>query len=457
MTEGIAIRFLVSEDCGYFGSTIGQVLARNGFSGAVGQALSLHIADSEVLLVGVGSRDLLTPEKYGRAAGIAGGKVNAGEVITIDTGSGFVGPSIEQIQWAILEGLFFGSTRANLPGDHRIHWRGVVQPPEQLIERARITGIARAKVAEWVDAPPNKLSPEALASQATAWVSKWGVRVKSYTGSALGELGAGGLIAVGSGSSRPPVLLHLSSGPADVEPELLVVGKGITFDSGGLSLKSADELMNMKFDMAGAAAAIAGVAIAAQMNPRIRVDAVVALAENLTGSSAFRPGDVVTTIGGKSIEILNTDFEGRVVLADALSFGQRLQPKRIVDFATLTVSVVLALGTEIAGFFSNNDEMAVQIKNSADLGGEPLWRMPLDSRYDVQLTSDIADIKNFPGNKYGRSITAARFLSQFVDEATPWTHIDISGPAWAWNESTTKGGTGFGVATISRFLEMIDS
>jgi leucyl aminopeptidase len=449
---GLVVRFIATNDWQRLEPTQRSLAERTGFGAKPGDVFAQVEDRCQILLVGVGGIETLSAEMLVKAGATAAHHLHDDELITIEVSESIQRWDGGSFHWPIQEGISFFSARLHGPKSLRIDWSSGNQPDKALILNANTSGAARAKAADWVDAPPNLLTPEKFAEEAIAWTVQWSVRHRAYSGQDLVSLGAGGLRAIGSGSSNQPVLLHLSSGPSELNPALVIVGKGITFDSGGLSLKSPDDLMAMKCDMAGAAAAIAGVAIAAQLYPTLRVDSVVALAENVVGPDGCRPGDVIETINGKRVEILNTDFEGRVVLADALSFSTSLHPKRIVDLATLTMSIVNALGRQIAGLFTENHLLANQLQAASVAGGEPLWRMPMDSRYDDQLSSEIADIRNFPADPHARNITAARFLSNFVDPSLPWAHLDIAGPAWSQRIPGQRGGTGFGVSTLSHLL-----
>jgi len=451
------VNFVTCSDWAKEDAALRAAAEHSGFRAASGEIYAAINELGENVFVGVGSAGSLSAEILNKAASAVAGRAKSGEALRVDVSAEIVARMGNDLHWPILEGITFAAKRVNGPNSIEVAWHPEIRPSESVIASATVTGQARAHAANWVDLPPNVLTPDRFAAEAIEWVSTSSIRATRYAGVELEKLGAGGLIAIGSGSSNPPVLLHLSSGPSDIDPHLVIVGKGITFDSGGMSLKSPDELMTMKHDMAGAAVAIAGVYIAAQLCPSLRIDAVVALAENIGGAGACRPGDVVSTINGKTIEILNTDFEGRVVLADALAYAMQLRPKRVLDFATLTNSIIQALGRQIAGFFTDDEEMSRQVQRCSSAAGEPMWRMPMDSRYDEQLKSELADLRNFPGESAGRSITATRFLSHFIDASLPWTHVDIAGPAWSAQSPGQLGGTGFGVATISRLLDLIDS
>jgi len=299
-----------------------------------------------------------------------------------------------------------------------------------------------------------QLYPATFASQAQAVARKHGLRAKVLKPEQLEKLGMKLILGVGAGSSRSPRLVHLTYAPAGAKKSapVVLVGKGVTFDSGGLSLKPAGSMADMKSDMAGAAAVLATMQTIARLKPKVTVHGIMGLAENMPSGTAIRPGDVIESAAGKTIEINNTDAEGRLVLADALHYAAGLKPGRIVDLATLTGACVVALGNHTVGAFSNDDDLVEEIIASADAAGEDFWRMPLTDALGEQLKSDVADMKN-TGERWGGAITAALFLREFVGD-TPWTHLDIAGPATSTKQrgATTKGGTGVAVATLANWL-----
>lgn len=305
-----------------------------------------------------------------------------------------------------------------------------------------------------VNEPPMSLTPAALAEAAERMCAEEGLECAVITPEEMEKRGMGGLLAVGGGSANPPRLIHMKyrPSPAKRARRVAIVGKGITFDSGGLSLKPADSMRNMKMDMAGAAAVIGAMKAVCAVRPRTEVHGIVASAENMTGPAAYRPDDIVTPMNGKTVEIVNTDAEGRVVLADALGYAVELGAQEIVDLATLTGACVVALGVNTAGVMGNSPEVVKNILRSAAAAGEAMWELPLSDDLRKDIEGDFADIKN-AGGRAGGAITAALFLEHFVSE-TPWAHLDIAGPAFAdkGNDWNPKGATGFGVRTILDYL-----
>ncbi len=321
-----------------------------------------------------------------------------------------------------------------------------------------INGVSLAR--DLVNQPPNNLHPEALVAVAKkiAKASAGQITVKILDEAACAKLGMGSYLAVGAGSEFPSRFIHLTYTPrAKSKQSFAIVGKGITFDSGGLSLKPADSMMTMKCDMGGAAAVLGLFTTLAELQPKVVIHGIIAAAENMPSGKAMRPGDIVTAMNGKTIEILNTDAEGRLTLADALSYAVTLEPTAIVDLATLTGACVVALGEEIAGLMSTDEDLAVDLLAAADRAGEKLWEMPLPPRYKSLIESDVADLRNIATSRYGGSLTAGLFLQEFVG-TTPWAHLDIAGPAFAERPMASylsKGGTGYAVRTLAEWLSVL--
>lgn len=300
--------------------------------------------------------------------------------------------------------------------------------------------------------PGNLLFPEILARQADEMARKYGFGCKAYDEKALEELGAGCILAVGCGSCHPPRLVVLEYAPKGHEQDkpLIFVGKGLTFDSGGICLKPAANMGQMKCDMSGAAAVLAAVAVAAQSGLERRIVGLLACAENLPDGRAYRPGDVITALNGQTVEVVNTDAEGRLVLADALAYAQKeWTPAAMIDIATLTGACAVALGTSLAGLFCDDDALAERIGAFGAAAGEHYWRMPLWKPYKEVLKSKVADIKH-TASREGGAITAALFLKNFVAQGQLWAHLDIAGVDWNANNTPLclEGPTGFGARTL---------
>ncbi|MEI9991551.1 MAG: leucyl aminopeptidase [Rhizomicrobium sp.] len=309
-----------------------------------------------------------------------------------------------------------------------------------------------------VNEPPNVLSPAEFARRVKANLSKLGVSVEILGEAQMKKLGMGSLLGVGQGSERESqlVVMQWNGGRKKKDTPVAFVGKGVCFDSGGLSLKTGAGMMGMKGDMGGAAAVVGTMQALAARKARVNAVGVIGLVENMPDGKAQRPDDVVKSMSGQTIEVLNTDAEGRLVLADALTYTQRtFKPKFVIDLATLTGAIIMALGPEHAGLFSNDDRLAHRIGEAGKAVGEPVWRLPMGPAYDKLLRSKIADMKNIGGPNAG-SITAAQFLKRFVEDDRPWAHLDIAGVAWQDGEQRALApswGTGWGVRILNELVE----
>jgi leucyl aminopeptidase len=317
--------------------------------------------------------------------------------------------------------------------------------------QALANGVALAR--DLVFEPANKLYPVAFADRCVS-LSELGLEVEVLDEADMEALGMGALLGVGQGSRRESRMVVMNWRGGKDEAPLALVGKGVTFDTGGISLKPPKGMEDMKWDMGGAAAVTGAMAAIAGRKVARNVVGVIGLVENMPDGNAQRPGDVVTSMAGKTIEVINTDAEGRLVLADALHYTEtRFEPAMMVNLATLTGAILVSLGKEYGGLFSNSDELAAQLTQAGMATEEKLWRMPMGKAYDKMLKSHIADMKNI-GGPYGGSITAACFLERFVSK-TPWAHLDIAGKAWSDKATATvpKGGTGFGVRLLNRLID----
>ncbi|MGN6499420.1 MAG: leucyl aminopeptidase, partial [Tsuneonella sp.] len=308
---------------------------------------------------------------------------------------------------------------------------------------------------ELVTEPANVIYPETFVERCRARFEGTGVEIVVLDVEQMTELGMGALLGVGQGSDRPSRLLALKwmGGEQGARPTAFV-GKGVTFDTGGISLKPGPGMEDMKWDMGGAGAVAGAMLALARRKAKANVVGVCGLVENMPDGKAMRPGDVVTTMSGQTVEVLNTDAEGRLVLCDALHWVQQeFEPAAIIDFATLTGAIIISLGNEYAGLFANDDALAERLTKAGQETGDKLWRLPLGPAYDKLLDSPIADMKNIGGRGAG-SITAAQFLQRFIKDGTPWAHCDIAGMAWADKDGRTwgKGATGYGVRLVDRYV-----
>jgi leucyl aminopeptidase len=307
---------------------------------------------------------------------------------------------------------------------------------------------------ELVNAPPNVVTSLTMAQTAQELAKDYGLTLEILEREDCEKLGMGSFLGVAKASDLPPKFIHLIYYPPTTPRRKLgIIGKGLTFDSGGLNLKvSGSGIENMKMDMGGSAATLGAAKAIAQIKPDVEVHFITAVTENMISGGALRPGDILTASNGKTIEVNNTDAEGRLTLADALVYGEKLELDAIVDLATLTGACVVALGDDIAGLWSNNQDLVQELKQASAKSGEPLWEMPLQDSYFEIMKSPIADMKN-TGSRSGGAITAALFLKQFI-EKTPWAHLDIAGPVWADKESgiNNQGATGFPVRTLVNWV-----
>lgn len=318
---------------------------------------------------------------------------------------------------------------------------------------AQATALAR----DLVNEPASTMNPQFLADTAIRIAKEnKNISVKVLEEAEVKKMGMGAYLGIAKGSVEKPKFIHLIYKPnAKAKDKVALVGKGITFDSGGLNIKPFEGMINMKIDMGGAATVLGVFEVIAKLNPKVEVHGVIAACENMPSGNAVRPGDVLHSMSGQTIEIANTDAEGRVTLADALHYIQQKGVKKIVDLATLTGAVVIGLGPNYAALFASDDKMSKQILDSAKKEGEPLWPLPLAKEYKDFNESKIADIRNIPNTRGGGTITAALFLKHFVADDVAWAHIDIAGPVYAekdFNSYTPAGGVGFGVRTLLDWL-----
>ena len=442
------------------GGLIGKLVANNTWNGAAGKVLELHFVTgmkvSSIILVGLGEVAKITPAGAFQAAA-AGAKTAAGRkrssvAFAVDNlpESCHLQAVIGSLCGGVGQDLFKGE-RSLFAWDQTI-W---LDMPEKVVSEGTKTAAAMNWARWLVNLPPNHLYPERFVELAEAYLQDAPVAIEVWDERMLRQQNCNALLAVAQGSSKPPRLLIATYTPENSSGNsIAIAGKGVTFDSGGLSLKPTDSMTTMKCDMAGAATAIALIKLAADLKLKQQITVAVGLVENLISGSNFKLGDVIQSRKGKTIEILNTDAEGRVVLADVLDVLVERKPAAIVDLATLTGACVVALGTDIAGVMGNDQAMVGLIQQAADKGGEYVWQLPMHSFFNEHVTSKIADLKNVGDGRWGGAITAAKFLEQFVGN-TPWCHLDIAGPAFfdkprPWMDA---GGTGCMVRTLIGWLK----
>jgi leucyl aminopeptidase len=326
---------------------------------------------------------------------------------------------------------------------------------EAAVREGVILGESQNFARSLVNEPGNYLTPTAMGQRAAAMCGEQGLQCEVHSTDKIKELKMGAFWAVAQGSAEPPALIVMRYEPPNAPkdgPVLALVGKGITFDTGGISIKPADGMEKMKYDMAGGAAMIGAMRAIAQLKPNVRVLGVVCAAENMPSGKAYKPGDLAVAMSGKAIEVINTDAEGRMVLADGLHYARQLGATHLIDAATLTGACVVALGMVNAGVFSNDDATCQRFMKALEISGEKFWRLPVEDEYRDMIVSDIGDIKN-TGGRWGGAITAAMFLKEFVED-TPWIHLDIAGVAWMEEQKPwiAKGPSGIAVRSIVEWV-----
>jgi leucyl aminopeptidase len=416
-----------------------------------------------VVAVGVGDyTDEVDGEAYRRAAGAAIRALAGTTRVAIAVGNPAGVRAVAE--GALLGAYSFDTYRVSSVTDHKQPVREIVlvvpdakdKAVRAAVKRAEIVAAAVALTRDLVNTPPSHLHPAELAEIARTEGSKAGLSVEVLDEKALRRGGYGGILGVGQGSAAPPRLVHLSyKGGRGTKAKVALVGKGITFDSGGLSLKPATAMEEMKMDMGGAAAVIATMRAVAELGLKVDVEAWIPMAENMPSGAAIRPSDVLTMRSGMRVEVTNTDAEGRLILADAIARAAEDKPDVILDIATLTGAQLVALGARTTGVMANEDDLRGAVVDAADRAGEPSWPMPLPPELRKGLDSEIADIVN-SGPREGGMLIAGIFLKEFVPEGVRWAHLDIAGPAYNSAEGygyTPHGGTGAGVRTFVQFLE----
>jgi leucyl aminopeptidase len=458
-----------------------QACRDEDFKGKPGQVVIFNarggLAAKRILVAGLGERERYSPETARQFAGTSaraalkvGAKAMALQLSVPDAPA--PADRVIALVRALAEGTSLGIYAYN---EHRTRERREPSLSEVRIAFAAedVQGVKGATLREavargarvadavnlarsLVNAPPNVLHPAELAERARKVAKAKELGCKILGPRELEKLGMNLHLGVGKGSANEPRLIHLTYTPADRQAgarAVAIIGKGLTFDAGGLSLKTAEGMMEMKVDMGGAAAVLATMQAIADLKPACTVHGIIGAAENMPDGAAIRPGDVIRSKKGLTVEVLNTDAEGRLVLADALSYASDLGVTEIVDLATLTGACMVALGRVVAGAFFNDEDLARRFGAAWEASGELFWRMPLQPELRDQLDSDVADLKNL-GDRYGGAITAALFLKEFVEPGIRWAHLDIAGPVLATKDAghQVKGGTGFGVRTLVEYL-----
>jgi leucyl aminopeptidase len=442
-----------------------ELRASGEFTGKTGELAVLHqapgLAAKRLVVAGAGKRSAFDAAALRRAVGSAVRTLKQKGVKTLawwlqdgDAAAGVEGAILGNFEPDVHK----TSSKESKPLESFLVVASASKEVQAAFERGKILADAQNFTRELVNEPANLMTPMLLADRARAMAAEVGLECEILDQDRMRQLGMGSLLGVAQGSAEPPALVVVRYRPpieskaaaSKSQDHLGLVGKGVTFDTGGVSIKPADGMEKMKYDMAGGAAVLGAMRAIAQLKPAIPVTALVPAVENMVGSRAQRPGDIVTSLSGKTIEVLNTDAEGRLILIDALTYAQRLGCTHLVDAATLTGAIVVALGYVNIGAFTNNDEMLARVMAAAKSEGEKAWPMPLDDEYKDLLKSAFADLGNI-GGRWGGAISAAWFLREFVGE-TPWVHLDIAGTAWL-DESKpflAKGPTGVCVRTFTK-------
>ena len=450
------------------GALIGRLLASKDLAGTVGEVASLlGLAGEGLAVKGVIAFGLGKKAGFDAGAAFSAGVAAGRKLSTRERGDVAVllpeGGDPAAVASALVEGMIVGTRGAGLrkaePGRHPFAGIAVVVAEEApasidaAVTRGMVVGEAVNLARDLANTPPAEKTPTALARKAREIAEAAGLTVTVWDEAKVRAERFGGLLGVAAGSDEPPAFVILEHRGGGDGPTTALVGKGVTFDSGGLSLKPSASMEDMKADMTGAAVVLAAMTAAARLGLKANLVGYMILTENMVNGKAMRLGDVLTMRNGKTVEVMNTDAEGRLILADALSYAAEQMPDRILDLATLTGACMVALGTKVAGLFSNDHAFAGAVLAASKRTGERTWRLPLDDDYLEQIKSPVADLKNV-GSKWGGSITAAKFLEQFV-AGRPWVHLDIAGPSWADADSATRdaGGTGCFVRTLVALCE----
>jgi leucyl aminopeptidase len=434
-----------------------------GFEGKKGDVRALPGESGTTYVVGLGPAAEVDATVLRFAAGALARAAKRHASLSVDLlGAAADGTSPADGAQAITEGLVLGgyqfSTFKSDPKPSALTKVHLIGGGGKRAQDAIARGLAIAEAVCWArdleNEPGGSLTPSELAKQAAAVGGRAGFDVAVWDEKEIRKQKLGGLLGVNRGSEQAPRFLRLELAPAKPRGTVALVGKGITFDSGGLSLKPSDGMVGMKGDMGGAAAVLGAFRALAALGTKVRVIGFLPITDNMTGGDATRVGDVLTIRNGKTVEVLNTDAEGRLILADGLSLASEESPDAIVDLATLTGACMVALGDRTAGLMGNHEGWMGQVRAAADSVGEPVWPLPLPAHIRGKLDSELADLKNITDTRYGGALAAGIFLREFVGEGIPWAHLDIAGPADSSvvEGELVKGGTGFGVRTLVELL-----
>lgn len=449
-----------------FAGTLNELIAETEFKGKEGSSAVTRVGAGspvrKIILVGLGKADAFKPDTLRRIGAAIARLAKKEKSKTLGISLPVWNHAPDATTGAIAEGILLALHQDNRfksepedkePQLERVDLLGLAGQ-EEAITRAQSLSSGVILARELVAAPPNECTPMTMAETAQAIASNHNLQLEILEQEECEKLGMGAFLGVAKASEMPPKFIHLTYKPEGTpRRKLAIIGKGLTFDSGGLNIKGAGSgIETMKMDMGGAAATLGAAKAIGQLKPDVEVHFISAVTENMISGGAMHPGDILKASNGKTIEVNNTDAEGRLTLADALVFAEKLGVDAIVDLATLTGACVIALGDDIAGLFTPNDTVAQELLQASEKAGEKLWRMPMEEKYFEGIKSPIADLKN-TGPRPGGSITAALFLKQFIQE-TPWAHLDIAGPVWTDKENgvNNSGATGYGVRTLVNWV-----
>ncbi len=436
-----------------------QVNLDNEFSGKLYETLLLPLT-SKVLLVGAGKKEDFDSRLARNVAGTAVRRLLKSKIKTLAFDANFYENPSLIIEGAGLAEFDGGIYKTAKDKDLKLEeliivGKLAIGDIKEALEVVETTNWVRHLIAE----PANRLTPALIATEAKKIANTYKFDIEVFSEKEALKMGMGAFAGIAQGSHQPSYFVAMKYTAGKNYPTLGVVGKGITFDSGGISIKPSDKMHEMKMDMSGAAVAIGFMRLVGHLMPKVNVVVTAPLTENLPGGGALKPGDVVKSLSGKTIEVLNTDAEGRVVLADGLTYAQKLGATKIVDLATLTGAVLVALGTEVTGILGNDQEFVDQVIDSGNESGERMWQLPIYPEHKEMLRSDIADMANIPPSRYGGVIAGGVFLQEFINEKNSWAHLDIAGTAWLEGEKPymAKGPTGVGVRTLLTLLKKFDA
>ena len=452
------------------GGAIAEMLKRGDIKGKLNEINLVHtlgkLPAERIVILGLGKKKDLTLNNIRAAMGEAcrylRGK-NVTEIASVVLGEGANDITADDAAQAMVEGALLGlytfrqymTKKENAPGT--VKKLTIVGAEKKTLDNAIQTGAIIAEAVAWardmVNEPSNHLTPTDMAVEAKKMAKQNGLDFQVFDKDWMEEMGMGGLLGVARGSNEPPKFIIVNyTGRSGKDVDAALVGKGITFDSGGISIKPSENMGDMKGDMAGGASVLAAIRAIAQLKPKLNVIAIVPATENMPSGTAQKPGDIIKAMNGKTIEVINTDAEGRLILADALSYAVKLGAKNIIDVATLTGACQVALGNITTGLFSNDKALQDKVYAAGKEAGEPAWPMPMDAGYSELIKSDVADMKN-TGGRFAGAITAAKFLEEFVDK-TPWAHLDIAGTSDTDKDKgyQCKGATGVPVRTLVNYV-----